>query len=131
MANEKFILEVEIRQNSTDFGTDEDISAVADVTEVQNTFPEDMNLSRMSSIRAYIDDDHDEAIDVDLRHTHTGDADFSGEHTKATVSLTSGAAVGDATLDGPVGRVRLVIKASGAAAAPTSGSMLIEVLATG
>lgn len=128
MTNEKYDLEVEIRQNSTDVTSDD--PDITDVNVLTNTF-EDINLQRTDSVRIYLDDDHDEALDVEVRHTHVDDDDFSGVQKSTTVSLTSGSDQGTATLDGPVGKIQIAILASGAAAAPTQGSMKVQALAHG
>lgn len=130
MTTKKARLEVQIRQNSTDVSTD-DPSSVADVTVLEDTFDGKMRGIRANDFRAYVDDDHDEAIDVELQHTHSKDEDFSATLTANTISLTSGQDQGTATLQSPVGLLRLVILASEATAAPTTGSMIVEIVAHG
>lgn len=127
MTKIKEVLEVEIRQNTEDVPTND--PDVTDVNVIRNTFREDV-FDGVTNIRVYIQDDHDEAIDVDIEHTHTEDDDFSNVSKNTTISLTSGADVGNTTLDGPLGKIRANILASDLGAAPTSGSMFVEIIGT-
>lgn len=123
-------LEVQIRQNNNDVPTNApDVDA--DTTVVSDTFEGALTGLNADTVRVYVDDDHDEAIDVDVEHTHTSDTDFSRVLNPNTISLTSGGSKGTKTISGPVGALRLNILASDAAAAPTTGTMIVEVIAHG
>lgn len=128
MSNSKHVLEVQIRQNSTDVVSNS--PEETNVTINKDTFT-DVDLTSAESIRVYLEDDHDVALDVQIEHTHTEDDDYSGVIQASTVSLTSGSSKGTAVLEGPVGKIRAKILASQAAAVPTTGEMRIEALAKG
>lgn len=84
-------------------------------------------LNDYSDIRVYIDDDHDEAFDITIRHTHTDDDDFSGEVDSTTISLSSGGDSATATIAGPVGRIRIHFATGALASAATAGSTVIRI----
>lgn len=128
MTVETYQFEVQIRQNTNDVPTND--PNITNVEVINNTF-EDVDLKRTDNIRVYVADDHDVALDVQIEHTHTRDDDFSDVHQEGTISLTSGNSQGTARLEGPLGKVRLVVLASQAASVPASGSLIGQVIAHG
>lgn len=98
----------------------------ADVTVVEDKLHPHI-LNDYSDIRVYVEDDHDQAFDFTISHTHTDDDDFSGEVDSTTISLSSGGDSASATVAGPVGKIRFHFATGALASAPTAGSSVIRI----
>lgn len=129
MANTHHRFEVEIRDtNRHESHSMADEAGATVLTDELN--PND--LQRYDSIRLYIDDDHDQGFDVTVEHTHTGDESFTAAVETAGSPLTLAAGQDSATLtiDGPIGQLQFATETGGLASAPTSGSLLVELVAS-
>lgn len=102
----------------------------ADVTVVDDSLHPN-GLRNFDSIEVYVADDHDQALDVSVEHSHPGDATFTHALEAGTTSLAAGTDSDRITVSGPVGRLQIVVDASALSTAPASGSLLAYVLATG
>lgn len=128
MPEKKYVLDVEIRQDTNPVPTnDPDISGVT----VKHNSWQDVDLRRIESIRFHIADDHDAGLDVDIQHTHSTDTGYTETVTETTLSLASGDDNASYRFDGPVGKLRAVVQAGALAAAPAEGGMVIEAIGTG
>lgn len=85
-------------------------------------------IQQFGTIAVYLADDHDQSVDVTVQASHPGDGVFTYASDMGSATLAAGEDGAVIAVDGPVGRLQFTATTS---TAPTSGSLLVHVLATG
>ena len=127
-------LEIEIRDTNPHESNNADTET--GVTVVEDTHHNHMTETATDSrfrlfdeFSIYIEDNHDQAFDVDIQSTAHDDTDYSGAVSESTVSLGPGVDSGRVRINGTLGRIRLSTTAP--SSPPTEGSMRVIVQALG
>jgi len=122
--------EAEIRDiqnhDSDTMGGDADVNVVEDTLHSERR-RQVFDDSR--ALRVYLTNTHNELFDVEVHHAEPATPGYDHTITAATVTLATGASA-TATIDGPVGDLRLRVLTGALASPPTDGSLRATVVST-
>ena len=126
-------LEIEIRDTnpheSNNVDTETGVTVVEDTHHNTTETATDSRFRLYDEFSIYIEDNHDQAFDVDVQSTAHDDTDYSGAVSEGIVSLGSGVDAGRVRINGNLGRIKLSTTAP--SSLPTEGSMRVVVQALG
>lgn len=118
------VFEAQIRDTAQHYSTD-DPSGDDQFTVATDTL-HPHTLDSYERIAVYVDDTHDNTFDTTIQSTTEADRDWTAGIDETTLT---GGTNAKASIDGPVGRLRLAFGAPGTA--PTDGRIRVTVLCLG